>query len=146
MTAIDFSGAHVVVTGGSNGIGNAMARAFRDCGAAVTATGTRARESYDSDLDGMDYAALDLGDDAAIADFAAAIDKLDVLVNCAGMVAYRGREFEAETFRKVMDVNLTAWSPERERLGEAGDDGFGVRYEARAARLAHGNPCCQALD
>ena len=108
MTAIDFSGAHVVVTGGSNGIGNAMARAFRDCGAAVTATGTRARESYDSDLDGMDYAALDLGDDAAIADFAAAIDKLDVLVNCAGMVAYRGREFEAETFRKVMDVNLTA--------------------------------------
>ncbi len=108
MRGIDFSGTHVVVTGGSSGIGNAMARAFRDSGAAVTATGTRAQGSYASDLDGMDYAALDLGDDGGIAEFAAGIDQLDVLVNCAGMVAYRGQEFEAETVRRVMDVNLTA--------------------------------------
>ena len=98
MATIDFSGHRVVVTGGSNGIGNAMARAFRDAGAEVLVTGTRAREDYDSDL----------GDDDAIQAFAAEIDRLDVLVNCASMVAYRGKEFEAETFRKVMDVNLTA--------------------------------------
>ncbi len=108
MATIDFSGHRVVVTGGSNGIGNAMARAFRDSGADVLVTGTRAREDYDSDLDAMDYRRLDLGDDDAIQAFAAEIDRLDVLVNCAGMVAYRGKEFEAETFRKVMDVNLTA--------------------------------------
>ena len=107
-TTIDFSGSHVVVTGGSNGIGNALARAFRDHGAAVTATGTAARESYASDLEGMDYRALEVGDDEAIAAFAEEIERLDVLVNCAGMVAYRGQEFEVDTFRRVMDVNLTA--------------------------------------
>ena len=98
----------MVVTGGSSGIGNALARAFRDHGAAVTATGTGARESYASDLEGMDYRALELGDDEAIAAFAEEIERLDVLVNCAGMVAYRGQEFEVDTFRRVMDVNLTA--------------------------------------
>jgi NAD(P)-dependent dehydrogenase (short-subunit alcohol dehydrogenase family) len=38
----DFAGAHVLVTGGSNGIGLAVARGFADAGAHVTITGRRA--------------------------------------------------------------------------------------------------------
>ncbi|WP_156623814.1 SDR family NAD(P)-dependent oxidoreductase, partial [Mycobacterium sp. 852002-40037_SCH5390672] len=37
----DFTGAHVLVTGGTSGIGNAIATAFAAAGAAVTVTGTR---------------------------------------------------------------------------------------------------------
>ncbi|GAB4594571.1 hypothetical protein MOKP4_08890 [Mycobacterium avium subsp. hominissuis] len=38
----DFTDARVLVTGGTSGIGNAIATAFADSGAAVTVTGTRA--------------------------------------------------------------------------------------------------------
>ena len=106
--ALDFSAKQVLVTGGSNGIGNGIARAFREAGAEVAITGTRAVGDYDTDIDGMDYFQVDLGDEAAVRDLAQAAGQLDVLVNNAGMVVYRRREFETETFRQVMDVNLTA--------------------------------------
>ncbi len=108
MVQIDFSGKVVVVTGGSGGIGNAIACAFRDAGAEVTATGTRDATSYDADFEGMAYRQLDLGDDGAIADFTAGLEQVDVLVNAAGAVFYKRQEFEAEIFRKVIDINLTA--------------------------------------
>ncbi|MDX1581512.1 MAG: SDR family oxidoreductase, partial [Alphaproteobacteria bacterium] len=34
------------------------------------------------------------------------IDRLDVLVNCAGTVAYKRQEYTVPTFRHVLDVNL----------------------------------------
>ncbi len=105
---LDFSDRRILVTGGSNGIGNGIARAFRDAGADVAITGTRKAEDYDSDIAGMDYMQVDLGEDDAIHRLAREVGQLDVLVNNAGMVVYRRREFEAETFRKVLDVNLTA--------------------------------------
>ncbi len=108
INPLDFSDKRVLVTGGSNGIGNGIARAFREAGAEVAITGTREAKDYDSDIAGMAYHQLDLGDDAAIQALARKIGQLDVLVNNAGMVVYKRREFEAETFRKVMDVNLTA--------------------------------------
>ena len=37
----DYSGAHVLVTGGTSGIGAATAEAYRNAGADVTITGTR---------------------------------------------------------------------------------------------------------
>ena len=36
-----FDGYRILVTGGSSGIGNAIATAFRDAGAEVATTGTR---------------------------------------------------------------------------------------------------------
>lgn len=39
----DFTDAQVLVTGGTSGIGNAIATAFADSGATVTVTGTRRR-------------------------------------------------------------------------------------------------------
>lgn len=106
--SLDFSGRTVLVTGGSGGIGNGIARAFRDAGADVTITGTRAQSEYQADLSGMAFRQLDVADDTAVKALEADMPALDVLVNNAGTVVYRGREFEPETFRKVLDVNLTS--------------------------------------
>ena len=108
MVRFDFSGKTVLVTGASNGIGNAIARAFRDAGATVHGTGTRTRQSYDTDLTGMTYHQADAGSDDALLAMADAMPALDVLVNNAGMVLYKRQEYETANFRKVLDVNLTA--------------------------------------
>lgn len=101
----DYSGANVLVTGGSNGIGYAIATAFRDAGAHVTITGTRADGVYDSDFTGLSYRQLDMRDAAAIEATAAALPKLDVLVNCAGQAKFN--EYEPEAFADTIAVNLT---------------------------------------
>ena len=50
-TTFNFTGSQVLVTGGSNGIGFAIASAFADAGAVVTITGTRpAISNYENDL------------------------------------------------------------------------------------------------
>ena len=108
MNPLDFSDRRVMITGGSSGIGNGIARAFRDAGAEVLITGTQSADAYDSDMSGMDYRQIDLGDDDAVRALAREAGGLDVLVNNAGMVVYRRKEFETETFRRVLDVNLTA--------------------------------------
>ncbi len=108
MYQIDFSGKEVLVTGGSSGIGNAIARVFRAAGARLTVTGTRERaQDYDSDLREMRYFQLDVGDEAAVAAFDPGITRLDTLVNSVGTVAYKRREFEMATWRRVLDVNLS---------------------------------------
>ncbi len=107
----DFSGTHVLVTGGSNGIGLAIARAFTQAGAAVTITGTRAAAAdYVHDLSAFAYRRLDLRDNAAIAALAAELKSLDVLVNNAGanFAGIRdGRtEWTPDTFEESVRINL----------------------------------------
>jgi 3-oxoacyl-[acyl-carrier protein] reductase len=110
MISLDFSGKTVLVVGGSSGIGNAAAQVFREAGAVVHVTGTRnATTDYtadDSDFAGLVYHQLNVGDEAAVAAFAPALDRLDVLVNAAGTVLYGRKEFAMEGFRHVMDVNI----------------------------------------
>lgn len=109
MTADPFSlpaGTQVVIIGGTGGIGAAAARLFRDLGATVTVTGATEREVVGNAPEGATARALDVTDDAAVAAFAAGFERLDVLVNCAGILR-RDREYELDTFRKVIDVNLT---------------------------------------
>lgn len=108
MISFDFSGKTVLVTGASNGIGNAIACAFRDAGATVHGTGTRPRDAYDTDLESIAFHQADAGEDAQLEALAAAIPALDVLVNNAGMVLYKRQEYETQNFRKVLDVNLTS--------------------------------------
>ena len=103
-----FDGYRVLVTGGSSGIGNAIATAFRDAGAEVVATGTKPRDAYVSDLEGIDFRTVDLGEAGQREALAAGLDRLDVLVNNAGMVAWRRAEYAPETFRRVVEVNLDA--------------------------------------
>jgi len=103
---LDFTGKTVVVTGGSTGIGNGIARTFRDHGAKLIVTASRERAAYDTDMDGMDYHQVDIADDDAMRAFAAKVPTLDVLVNSVGTVVYKRKEFQMPTFRHVVDVNL----------------------------------------
>jgi len=110
-TSIDYTGQTICIIGGSSGIGNATAQAFRGCGAEVHVTGTRASKTdYDdgSDLAGLTYHQLDAGDDAAIIALRQKFTKLDILVCSQGMVMYKRAEFEPENFAMVVQVNLNS--------------------------------------
>jgi len=113
LNDLDFTGQAVLVVGGSSGIGNAIARAFRDRGADVHVWGTRALASdygaeQGSDLTGLHYAQIDVGNLEAIQTYRPAFDRLDVLVLSQGIVLYGRREFEITDFRHIIDVNLTS--------------------------------------
>jgi 3-oxoacyl-[acyl-carrier protein] reductase len=65
MNELDFSGRQVLVVGGSSGIGNGIAQAFRTKGAKVAVCGTRkSAGDYSPDegsyLEGLDYFQLDV--------------------------------------------------------------------------------------
>jgi NAD(P)-dependent dehydrogenase (short-subunit alcohol dehydrogenase family) len=106
---LDFSGKTVLVTGGTGGIGGAVAAAFAKAGASVIATGWGAAEldarRSDPAFAGIDIRELDVGDDAAVEALADATQSLDVLVNCAGISA-RDRPFEVATFQRNYDINM----------------------------------------
>jgi 3-oxoacyl-[acyl-carrier protein] reductase len=111
VNELDFSGRYVLVVGGSSGIGNGIAQAFRARGASVHVCGTRARAvdyspEEGSHLEGLRYAQLDVSDPQAIEKFQPSFDRLDILVLAQGAVIYRRGEFQMEGFRKVMEVNL----------------------------------------
>lgn len=111
MNELDFEGRRALVIGGSSGIGNGIARVFRDHGARVHVCGTRATAAdyagdEGSDLNGMGYSRLDVTDDSAVANFALPADRLDVLVCAQGITLYKRAEFAMPSFRRVMDVNL----------------------------------------
>lgn len=98
-----------MVIGGAGDIGAAIANLFCDLGANVTATGVDEADIARTQLKartGLKLAPLDVTDDAAVASFAASCDRVDALVNCAGILA-RDKEYQIETFMKVLDVNLT---------------------------------------
>ncbi len=107
----DFTGRRVLVVGGSSGIGNGVAHGFRARGAEVHVWGTRAAATdYDaadgSDLSGLGYSCVDVGDPDAIEAAPLPFDGLDVLILCQGTVVYRRGEFERTGWDRVMAVNL----------------------------------------
>ena len=149
--ALDFSSRTVLVVGGSSGIGNGIAQAFRQCGAAVQVWGTRASKNdyadeEGSDLNGLDYACVDVADDAAIAS-APRFERLDVLVLCQGAVAYGRQEFEVATFRRIVEVNLVSLLALAERfrgaLAAAGGSVITIS-SVGGLRATRGNPAYAA--
>ncbi len=106
----DFAGTDVLVTGGTSGIGHAIARAFRDSGAAVHVTGTRGTAGdYDTDLDDLTYHQLSATDAAAIDQLGQSFDSLDVLVNNAGANFPGGRdEWIPDVFEQALVLNLAS--------------------------------------
>ena len=102
-------GFRAVVIGGAGDIGAAIANLFCDLGATVTATGANDDDIARTQLKprpGLTLAPLDITNDDAVTSFASAHERVDALINCAGILA-RDKEYEIATFMKVIDVNLT---------------------------------------
>lgn len=111
MNELDFNGKQALIIGGSSGIGNGIAQAFRARGANVHVCGTRASAAdyaatEGSNLDGLSYAQLDVSDPNAVESFQPSFDRLDILILAQGAVIYQRGEFEMAGFRKVVEVNL----------------------------------------
>ena len=102
-------GFHAAVIGGAGDIGAAISNLFCDLGATVSATAVDEAAIARSQLHpraGLTMHPLDITDDAAVSAFAKDQGRVDALINCAGILA-RDKEYEIETFMKVLDVNLT---------------------------------------
>jgi NAD(P)-dependent dehydrogenase (short-subunit alcohol dehydrogenase family) len=126
----DFSGTHVLVTGGSNGIGLGIAKSFAAAGATVTITGRRPRASdYDHDLSPFQYRSVEMRDAAALDGLASSLKRLDVLVNNAGGNLMSKDEWRPEIFEESVRISLFASFHLavrlKERLASSSIDGGG---------------------
>jgi len=96
-----------IITGGARGIGWGVADAMLQTGYAVTVTGLTQKEvDAVPAREHLEAVQLDVTSDAQVKALLSRFDTLDVLVNCAGIIM-RGAEYDIETFKKVVDVNLT---------------------------------------
>ncbi|PZF77968.1 2-deoxy-D-gluconate 3-dehydrogenase [Aestuariivirga litoralis] len=103
-----FAGRHVLVTGGTSGIGLGIARAFLAEGAIVTATGVTLEElnaAADATM-ALRTTLLDVRSAAEIESLIASLPELHHVVNCAGVIR-RGAEHDPQVFADVVDINLT---------------------------------------
>ena len=116
---MDFSGTAVLVTGGTSGIGAAVARAFGDAGAAVLLTGRDAGRGAEvaadiaSDGGTAEFMAADVTDTGACGRLVDAVldqfGRLDVLVNNAGVIhSGDAQSTTDEQWNETIAVNLTA--------------------------------------
>jgi len=116
---MDFSGLGVLVTGGTSGIGAAVARAFGDAGASVLLTGRNAERGGEvaadiaSDGGRAEFLAADIASDGVAGHLVeAALDRfgrLDVLVNNAGIIHSGDAEETSDAhWAETLAVNLTA--------------------------------------
>lgn len=116
----DLSARRVLVTGGSRGIGSAIAKGFAQAGAeaVLLARDVKALEAVKSQIQtqtgkkvwtfSLDLEAIDKIEDG-FAQIVAQTGSVDILVNCAG-TSRRGNaeDLDLSDWQKVLDINLTA--------------------------------------
>ena len=152
LDLLDFGGKTVLVVGGSSGIGNGIAHAFKDRGAEVHVWGTRANaEAYEgvegSDLTGLAYSQVDVADSRNVESAELSFESLDVLVQCQGTVLYERQEFKTAGFKQVLDVNLTSLMSCADKCFAALQAARGTMIVVSSAAAFHstrGNPAYNA--
>src|SRR4051812_34335329 len=98
----------VLITGGTSGIGRALALAFAAQGDQVVATGVAEAEVQAAGKEPLiRNVLLDVRNSDQIAQLIATVPRLDVLVNCAGIIRRGGAEHDPAVFAEVLGVNLT---------------------------------------
>jgi NAD(P)-dependent dehydrogenase (short-subunit alcohol dehydrogenase family) len=101
----DFSvkGKHILITGGTGGIGAAFTKAFLEHGASVIAADiAEPKSALDSRVR---YEQLDVRDDRAVEALASRVERLDALIHCAGRLA-RWEEYKPEVFQDILNIHL----------------------------------------
>ena len=92
-----------LITGGATGIGLGIARALAALGVHVIAAGLPESGAPES---GIENHALDVTSQSQVDALIGGLDRLDILVNCAGIIR-RDEEFEMPVFLRVLDINLS---------------------------------------
>jgi len=123
--SLDYSGKTVCIIGGSSGIGNASAQAFRAQGAEVHVTGTRGSEAdYDadegSDLAGLTYHQLDADTDRLTPDSGKAHGRFR-LKNWVGDLSLSYEAVLGNDWAAQPDVGLTYVATTRTGVHEDND-------------------------
>ena len=101
----DISGKSALITGGTSGIGAALANRFFEAGCRVLAAGLPDEKTSTTLNTKVTVAPLNVADPESIRRLFADLDELDILVNAAGIIR-RTAEYELDTFQTVVDVNL----------------------------------------
>lgn len=131
---IDLAGKHALVTGGGRGLGAAICKELADAGMKVVAADLNPPAS------GLK---LDIGDEQAVARALGAMDRLDVLVNNAGVdYTLPIEELSVAQWDHVMRVNLRApfvLAKHAARLMRAQGGGQIVNVASTAAKRAWPN-------
>lgn len=132
---LEIAGTHVLITGGSKGIGLACARTFAQEGARVSIVGRdgnalREAAAKLSECGCPDARTinLDLSTPPAVEKLAAQMPNVDVLVNCAGAIPGGGLEsVDDRTWRESWDLKVYGYiNATRQALGAMMDRGSGV--------------------
>ena len=109
----EIAGKNAFITGGTAGIGLAIAKRFSDAGARVCILGRRDGSTIAAELGGISIRA-DVGEENQLREaFESAeeqLGKLDIVVNNAGMenTGPTIQEADAEEFQRIIEVNLKA--------------------------------------
>lgn len=99
-----FAGKRALVSGGTGGIGLAVARRLASEQCSVTAAGIT--HPLPPSEPSIHFASVDVRSQQQIDALISTIPSLDILVNCAGVIR-RDTEWDPQVFEEVIDVNLT---------------------------------------
>jgi NAD(P)-dependent dehydrogenase (short-subunit alcohol dehydrogenase family) len=104
-----------LVTGGTRGIGLAIAKAMGEVGARVVVSGRSLKEEAKRELEGIefDFVPAEMLDEKApdklISEIVTKAGRLDILVNSAGVAIHGDSgDYPEETWRQIMAINVDA--------------------------------------